>query len=171
MHNPKLDALRQKQSAVERLFGKDAAGPEPPPAEVPAPQPANEDDLVRKSYCILRGRFQLRPTLKVINRQGAIRLFPWSYFAGANVDHPGELVLLFEGADASSTITLRGHGLDGELLEGFEAHRVEWVKELDELVAAGAVAAAASGEGVVTGIHIKQGSVSREWSRGAGSSR
>jgi hypothetical protein len=167
MHNPKLDVL-QRQSAVERLFGKEGAAPADP---ADAGEKHEEDSaLVRKSYCILRGRIEVRPVLKVMNRQGEIRLFPWSYFAGANMNHPGELVLLFEGAESSSAITVSGRGLDRELLEGIEANRVAWIRELDELVAA-SLAAAEPAEPVVTGIHVKEGGVSREWSRGAGPSR
>jgi hypothetical protein len=85
------------------------------------------------------------------------------------MDHPGELVLLFEGA-ASYTIRISGRGLDRELLAGIEAQRVAWIRELDDLVAAG-VAQADPDEPVVTGIYIMQEIASQVWSRGAGPSR
>jgi len=164
MHNPKLDAVQRQrqQSHAERLFGKDPAPPEPP-AVVPIPEAA-EGDVVCRSYCILRGRIEAPPSLELKNRRGQIRLIPWHYFGGASLDHPGELVLFFDGPEASCQITVKGRGLDRELLEGVKTQRVSWIQELDELAAAG-VARAAPAEPVVTGIWIKGGG--REWTPGA----
>jgi hypothetical protein len=174
MHNPKLDALqRQRQTNVERLFGKEVA---PPPAAAPAPvqeavpgsNPVPEADIVRKSYCILRGRIEILPALELRNRRGQTRLIPWNYFGGASLDHPGELVLIFDGPEGSCQVTVTGRGLDRELLEGIKAQKVSWIHELDELAAAG-VARAAPAEPMVTGIWINGGN--REWSRGPAPSR
>jgi hypothetical protein len=164
MHNPKLDALhrQRQQSHAERLFGKDAALPEPAAADaVAVAEPAGEDDVVRRSYCILRGRHIALPSLELKNRRGQTRLLPWHYFGGANLDHPGELVLLFDGPEGSCQVTVSGRGLDRELLQGVKAQRVSWIGELDDLAAAG-VARADPAEPVVTGIWIKGGG--REWS-------
>ena len=171
MHNPKLDALQRQrqQTNVERLFGKDAALPEPPPpAAEPVAEAAAEGDVVRRSYCILRGRIEMLPSLELKNRRGQTRLIPWHYFGGASLDHPGELVLLFDGPEGSCQVTLSGRGLDRELLEGVKAQRVSWICELDDLAAAG-VARSDPAEPVVTGIWIKGGG--REWSRGPAPSR
>jgi hypothetical protein len=169
MQNPKLDALqRQRQTNVERLFGKDAA----PAAEVaealPVPDAATEGDVVRRSYCILRGRIEILPSLELRNRRGQTRLIPWNYFGGASLDHPGELMLLFDGPEGSCQVTVNGRGLDRELLEGVKAQKVSWIRELDDLAAAG-VARSDPAEPVVTGIWIKGGG--REWSRGTPQSR
>jgi hypothetical protein len=67
-------------------------------------------------------------------------------------------------------VTISGRGLAGELLDGLQSEKVEWIQELEELVAAG-VAKADPAEPVVTGIYIREGSVSREWSRGASPAR
>jgi hypothetical protein len=80
------------------------------------------------------------------------------------MDQPGELVLLFDGPEGSSAITVSGKGLDVELLPGIEANRVEWICELAELDAA-KVHKEDPTEPVVTGIHIAGGK--REWSRGS----
>lgn len=173
MHNnPKLNALKRQQSHAERLFGKDASVL-PPPVAVETPAEAEsavnttaDENVVRKSYIILRGRIEALPSLELKNRQGQTRLFPWHYFGGANLDHPGELVLIFDGPEGSSQVTVGGRGLDVELLEGVKAQKVSLICELDDL---GAAAAARSGEPVVTGIWIKGGG--REWSRAAGHSR
>lgn len=172
MHNPKLDALqRQRQTNVERLFGKEPmpaaearAGADTKPAE--DVKPAAEGDLVRKSYVILRGRIETLPSLELKNLREQTRLIPWHYFGGASLDHPGELVLTFDGPDGSCEITVNGRGLDVELLEGVKAQKVSLICELDELAAA---AAARAGEPVVTGIWIKGGG--REWRRGPVPSR
>ena len=84
---------RQRQlSHAERLFGKDATLPEPPEEQAPvAPpaKPAADGDVVRRSYIILRGRIEALPSLELRNNRGQIRLFPWHYFGGAGLDHPG----------------------------------------------------------------------------------
>ncbi len=158
MHNnPKLQAA-QRQSTVERLFGRDGA------AVAAAEKPDEDSPLLRKSYCILRGRIEALPCLELVNRQGETRLFPWSYFGGASMDHPGELVLIFDGPEGSSRITVSGRRLDRELLAGVKSQRVSWIRELDELAAAGAAHADAN-EPVATGIWIAGGG--REWNRGA----
>ena len=160
MLNPKPNALQRQrqQSHADRLFGKDTASPEPSPAA----EPAAEGDVVRRSYCILRGRIEAMPSLELRNRRGQTRLIPWHYFGGASLDHPGELVLTFDGPDGSCQVTLHGRGLDVELLEGVKAAKVSLICELDDLAAAVAVRA---GEPVVKGIFIKGGG--REWGRGA----
>src|SRR5215469_15351680 len=111
MHNPKLQAV-QRQSTVERLFGREGS------ATGATEKPGEESPLDRKSYCILPGRIESLPSLELINRQGESRLFPWSYFGGANLNHPGELVLIFDGPEGSSYITVSGRWLDQELLDG-----------------------------------------------------
>ena len=167
MLNPK-QAVAQK-GMVERLFGGEPPAPvvRPTPedatAVTPAVNDAGEPALERRSYCILRGRIELPADLELTNRQGQRRLFPWSYYSGADLDHPGEVVLLFDGPEGSSRITISGKGLDGELLAGIKAHRVTWIRELDQLAAA-AVAKQDPTEPVVTGIFIAGGN--REWSRG-----
>jgi len=50
------------------------------------------------------------------------------------------------------------------LLDALQRERVEWIRELDDLVAA-AVSRDEPNQAVVNGIHIAEGSVSREWSR------
>jgi hypothetical protein len=172
MHNPKLDALQRQrhQSHAERLFGKAAATPEIVPDAEPdveseaesVSKPA-EGEVERKSYCILRGRIEMLPSLELRNRQGQTRLIPWHYFGGASLDHPGELVLFFDGPEGSCQITLTGLGLDRELLEGVKAQKVSWIQELDDLTAA-SVARKDPAAPVVTGIWIKGGG--REWTRG-----
>jgi hypothetical protein len=169
MLNPKLDALqRQRQNHVDRLFSKDAAPPETVPEAGPVPEAAPEGDIERRSYLILRGRIEALPALELKNRRGQTRLLPWTYFGGASLDHPGELVLYFDGPEGSCQVTLNGRGLDRDLLAGVKAQRVSWIQELDDLAAAG-VARSDPAEPVVTGIWIKGGG--REWSRGAGPSR
>jgi hypothetical protein len=164
MHNPKRDALqRQRQpSHAEWLFGKDAPLPEPSPDASPVAEPAAEGDVVRRCYCILRGRMEMVPSLELKNRKGQIRLMPWSYFGGASLDHPGELVLLFDGPEGSCEVTIKGRSLDRELLAGVKAQRVSWICELDDLAAAG-VARSDPSEPVVMGIRIKGGGL--EWNR------
>jgi hypothetical protein len=174
MHNnPKLNALRQQQSHAERLFGKDASLPPPPAVAAEtragaesAATTSTDGDVVRKSYIILRGRIEVLPSLELRNSRGQTRLFPWHYFGGASLDHPGELVLIFDGPEGSSQVTLHGGGLDGELLEGIKAQKVSLICEQDELAAAAALRA---GEPVVKGIWIKGGG--REWTHGGGPSR
>jgi hypothetical protein len=168
MHNPKLAAL-QKQSAVERLFGREAAAPVAPSPAAEVEPPREDHDLVRKSYRILRGRLEPLAKLRLINRQGEAALVDYSSITWVNLRPSGELVLRISDGEAY-TITISGRGLAGELLDAFQRERVEWVQELDELVAAGVVRAD-EGEPVVTGIFIQEGAVSREWSRGAGPSR
>ncbi len=170
MLNPKPNALQRQrqQTNAERLFGNDAAPPEPSPVAAPVVEPAREGDILRRSYCILRGRMEMVPSLELRNRKGQTRLIPWHYFGGAGLDHPGELVLLFDGPDGSCQVTLTGRGLDRELLEGVKAQKVSWICELDEVAAAG-VARSEPAEPVVTGISIKGGG--REWNRAAGPSR
>ena len=174
MFNPKRDALQRQrqQSHADRLFGKDAAPPELPPPPEPVVEPvvelAGEGDVVRRCYCILRGRMEMLPSLEVRNRKGQARLIPWSYFGGASLDHPGELVLLFDGPEGSCEVTIKGRSLDRELLGGVKAQSVSWIGELDDLAAA-AVARSDPAEPVVTGIWIKGGG--REWSRAAAPSR
>jgi len=175
MHNPKLDALQRQrqQSHAERLFSKDMMPPPPPAAQTrdgaeDAGNASAASDVVRKSYIILRGRIEVLPSLELKNRRGQTRLIPWHYFGGASLDHPGELVLTFDGPEGSCQVTLSGRGLDRELLEGVKAQKVSLICELDELALAGAVRSDPA-EPVVTGIWIKGGG--REWSRAAGSSR
>jgi hypothetical protein len=158
---------------VEKLFDTSPPAARPaPPVRVPPTTTAQEEPekaqqpetpLVRKSYCILRGRLETLPCLELANRQGETRLFPWSYFGGANLDHPGELVLLFDGPEGSTRITVSGRRLELELLGGVKSQRVSYIHELDDLAAA-AVTHADPNEPVVTGIWIKGGG--REWSRG-----
>jgi hypothetical protein len=159
---PRLVKGGERQSALSRILGKE------PAAAVDNAGIEGQDvpPLERRSYRILRGRIEILPTLTVMNRQGQIRLFVWSGFAGADMDQPGELALLFDGAEGLSKVTVRGSGLERELLEGVKACRVESIQELDELAAAAALKADPA-EGVVTGIWIAGGG--REWSRrGAG---
>lgn len=167
MYNPKLDALeRQRQpSHAERLLGKDAgtASSPPPLASAGGEVAGGEADVVRKSYVILRGRIEALPSLELRNRRGQTRLVPWLAFGGASLDHPGELVLFFDGPEGSCQITLGGRGLDQELLEGVKAQKVSLIQELDELTAA-AVARVDPAEPVVAGIWIQGGR--REWDRG-----
>ena len=169
----------QTQGAADALFGKDAAKPwtertgaeegvtPPPPASDAtgaAEKEHEEEPLERKSYRILRGRIISLPSLRLTNRQGQIRVFPWSYFGGASMDHPGELQLVFDGPDGSSTITVCGKALDVELLPWIERNRVEWIQELDDLAAAG-VEQKDPNAPVVTGLVIRGGA--REWTRSA----
>lgn len=170
MLNPKHHALQRQrqQSHADRLFGKDAVPPEPSPPAEPVVEPAAEGDVVRRSYCILRGRIEAMPSLELKNRRGQTRLIPWHYFGGASLDHPGELMLLFDGPEGSCQVTLTGRGLDRELLGGIKAQKVSWICELDELAAAG-VARSDPAEPVVTGIRIEGGG--REWHRASGPSR
>src|SRR6516162_6863252 len=100
MHNPKLDAEQRHQRAqshAERLFGTEPLPVAETPEEAVATGPAAEGDIDRKSYCILRGRIEALPSLELRNRRGQTRLIPWPYFGGAGLDHPGELVLFFDG--------------------------------------------------------------------------
>jgi hypothetical protein len=180
MHsNPKLGALQRQQSHAERLFGKDAAlTAAVPVAVVPVAvetragaddslvKETTDGDVVRRSYIILRGRIEALPSLELKNRQGQTRLIPWHYFGGASLDHPGELVLTFDGPEGSCQVTLHGRGLDAELMGGVKAQKVSLICELDELAAA---AAARAGEPLVSGIWIKGGG--REWRRTAEHSR
>src|SRR5579884_1884989 len=174
MHNPKLDALQRQrqQSHAERLFGKEAAALAPVPVSAPAPVPdpmsgsasgeeAVKGDLVRRSYIILRGRIEVLPSLELKNRQGQTRLIPWHYFGGASLDHPGELVLLFDGPEGSCQVTVSGRGLDGELLDGIKAQKVSLIQELDDITAAD-VTQKNPAEPVVRGIRSKGGG--RDWS-------
>jgi hypothetical protein len=176
MLNHKLKAS-QASGAAELLFGKDAGKPwaertaaedgHPPPPPPPAVA-AKDDDvpaLERASYRILRGRIEHLRSITFVNRQGQRRVFPWSYFAGANMDQPGELVLLFDGPEGSSSITVSGGGLDEELLPGIEACRVEWIHEVGDALSVAGVVAKRPTEPVVTGIWIV--GAGREWSRGA----
>jgi|GEM_PF-6236562 len=154
MLNPKLRAA-QKQSAVQRYLGEGEA-PAAPPAE------ADQEGLLeRKSYCILRGRLELLPSLRLVNRQGRVRSFDYSSLTGVNLDSPEALLIHFEGRDLF-TLTITGKSLDRELLEALEWKRVLWIRELDDLIAAG-VQKTEPDEPVVTGIRITKGSVSREW--------
>jgi hypothetical protein len=174
--NPKFDALQRQrqQSHADRLFGKDpmpaAAMPAPAPAleSGSAGEPAAEGDVICKSYIILRGRIEALPSLELKNRQGQTRLIPWHYFGGASLDHPGELLLFFDGPEGSCQITLKGRGLDQELLPGIKAQKVSLICELDDLTAAG-VARSDPAQPVVTGIWIK--GAGREWNRTSGHSR
>ncbi len=75
-------------------------------------------------------------------------------------------MIIFDGPEGSSRITLLGHGLDVELLEGIKAQKVSVICELADLDAAAALRV---GEPAVTGIGIKGGG--REWSRAAGPAR
>lgn len=170
MHNPKLDALQRQrqQSHAERLFGKEPMPVVEAREEAVATKPPAESDIVRKSYCILRGRIEMLPSLELKNRRGQTRLIPWHYFGGASLDHPGELMLIFDGPEGSCQVTINGRGLDRELLEGIKVQKVSWICELDDLAAASVVQSNPA-EPVVTGIWIKGGG--REWSRAAGSSR
>lgn len=159
-HNPKLAAV-QRQSTVDRLFGQEV-----PAVAAFAEAVAEEADLLRKSYCILRGRMEPPCKLRLLNRQGEAALVDYSALTWINLRPSGELVLRISDGEPY-TVTISGRGLGGELLDGLQRERVEWIRELDELVAAG-VAQADAAEPVVIGIHIKEGSVSREWSRHAG---
>ena len=109
-------------ASAEVLFGKDAAGrgrrrqrtgrrartPPPPPPPAKTEEREELEPLERQSYRILRGRILSLPSLRLTNRQGQSRVFPWSYFGGASMDHPGELQLIFDGPEGSSTITVSG---------------------------------------------------------------
>jgi len=157
MLNPKLRAV-QKQSAVQRYLGEG----EPPAAPPVEADKADLDGLLeRKSYCILRGRLELLPSLRLVNRQGRVRSFDYSSLTGVNLDTPEELHIHFEGRELF-TLTIAGKSLDRELLEALEWKRVLWIRELDDLVAAG-VRKTEPNEPVVTGIRITKGSVTREW--------
>jgi hypothetical protein len=170
MHtNPKLDAS-QRQRAAEELFSPEVPARTWTPRAVPGgpeePEPEDTTPLERKSYCILRGRIELLPTLELRNRRGQKRLFDWDGVTGANLDDPGQLVLHVQRGGEPYTITVSGRGLDVELVDGICDKRVEWIAELDELAAA-AVVKADPTEPVVTGIYIAKGSVSSEWGPGA----
>jgi hypothetical protein len=93
MHNPKLAAM-QRQTAVERLFGKEAPVPAVPeePAEA-AEKQAEDNELLRKSYCILRGRVEPLSKLRLISRQGEAALVDYSSITWVNLRPSGELVL------------------------------------------------------------------------------
>jgi hypothetical protein len=168
MHNPKLAAM-QKQSAVERLFGSEVSAAAATPLADVVEQYRENDELVRKSYRILRGRLEPLAKLRLISRQGEAALIDYGSITWVNLRPSGDLVLRISDGEAY-TVTISGRGLAGELLDGLQRERVEWVRELDELVAAGVVRTDST-EPVVTGIYIKEGAVSREWSRGAGPSR
>jgi hypothetical protein len=144
----------QRQSAVQRYLSAATV------AEGDA-EAIDEGLLERKSYCILRGRREMLTTLRLINLQGRVRSFDYSGFTGVNLDSPDALVLHYESRELF-TVTIRGRLLDGELLEGLEWKRVLWIRELDELVAAG-VRKHEAQEPLVTAIRIAKGSVSREW--------
>lgn len=166
MHNPKLDALRRESASnVERLFG--VPGPAVaralPAPELLAAQADEESPLVRKSYCILRGWRQSLSRLRLISRQGEIALVDYGSITWVNFRQSGDLVLRVNDGEPY-TVTLRGQGLGGELLDGLQRERVEWIRELDALVAAG-ISRDDPEQPVVTGIHIAEGSVSRAWSR------
>src|SRR5579884_3214278 len=168
MHNPKLDALQRQrqQSHAERLFSKDMMPPPPPAAQTrdgaeDAGNASAASDVVRKSYIILRGRIEVLPSLELKNRRGQTRLIPWHYFGGASLDHPGELVLLFDGPEGSCQVTVSGRGLAGELLDGIKAQKVSLIQELDDITAAD-VTRKNPAEPVVRGIRIKGGG--RDWS-------
>jgi hypothetical protein len=154
MLNPKLTAVR-KQSAVQRYLGKEQE------AAAPGPETAPQPPLERQCYCILRGRFETLPSLRLVNRQGRVRSFDYSGITGANMDSPTELVVHYEGRECY-TLTISGLDLDKELLDGFDDKRVLWVRELDELVAA-AARKDDPDEAVVTAIRIVKGMASREW--------
>lgn len=158
--SPKL--VIPRPSTVERLLGREPAAEAPERTEAGAASVAEGDgELARRSYVILRGRIESLPSLALVNRRGQTRLIPWQYFAGASCDHPGELVLLFDGPEGTCRVTLSGRGLDGELLEGIKAQKVSLIRELDELAAA---AAGQAGEPAVTGVWLKGGG--REWNPG-----
>jgi hypothetical protein len=153
MSNPKLTAVH-KQSALQRYLGE----------VEPSPLPAGGEEmeaLERKSYCILRGRQQLQPSLRLVNRQGRVRSFDYSSVTGINMDHSDELVLHYEGRECYS-LTIKGRDLDKELVQALDDKRVLWIKELDDLVAA-AVRRDDANEPVVTSIRITKGNASREW--------
>jgi hypothetical protein len=180
MPNPKFDALhrQRQQSHAERLFSKEPLPPAPQQvaevaetragAEESFVHTSTDDTLKRRSYIILRGRIEPLPSLELKNRRGQTRLLPWNYFGGANLDHPGELVLFFDGPEGSCQVTVNGRGLDVELLDGIKAQKVSLIQELDDLAVA-AVAREDPDEPVVTGVWIKGGG--REWSRPAGHGR
>lgn len=117
--------------------------------------------LERKSYCILRGRFEQLPSLELRNRRSQVRALDYSGITGVNMDGPDKLVVHYEGRECY-TITIEGAGLDQELLEGLESKRVLWVQELDELEEAKA-RKDNQDEPVVREIGIAKGMVSREW--------
>src|SRR5206468_1780217 len=119
----------------------------------------------RAAYRILRGRMEPLSKLRLISRQGEKMLVDYGCITWVHARSPGELVLRVIDGDPY-TITISGKDLDGELLDGLQDEKVEWICELDELSAA-AAARADPAAGVVSGIWIKEGSVSREWSRGS----
>jgi hypothetical protein len=168
MHHPKLAGL-QKQTAVERLFGKEVPAQAVPVEPAAAATTAAESELLRKSYRILRGRLEPLSKLRLVNRQGEAALVDYSSITWVNLRPSGDLVLRVSDGEPY-TVTISGRGLGGELFDGLQDEKVEWVQELEPLVAAG-VAKADPAEPVVTGIYIREGSVSREWSRGAGPAR
>ena len=153
MLNPKLTAVH-KQSAVQRYLGEEESSPLPAGGE-------ELEALERKSYRILRGRHQLLPSLRLVNRQGRVRSFDYSSVTGANMDRSDELVLHYEGRECYSLI-IKGRDLDKELVQALDDKRVLWIKELDDLVAA-AVRKEEPNEPVVTSIRISKGGASREW--------
>ena len=109
MHNPKLTAV-QKQSAVQRYLGGDTAEAMPDTAV------QIEEELKRISYCILRGRHQMLPALRLISQKGQVRSFDYSSLTGVNLNKPDELILHFEGRECYSLI-ISGLELNKELLE------------------------------------------------------
>jgi hypothetical protein len=168
MRNPKLASM-QRQTAVERLFGKEVPAPVVPEEPAAAEKQSQDSELVRKSYCILRGRIEPLSKLRLVNRQGEAALVDYSSITWVNLRPSGDLVLRVSDGEPY-TVTISGRGLGGELFDGLQDEKVEWVQELEPLVAAG-VTNADPAEPVVTGIYIREGSVSREWSRGAGPAR
>ena len=164
MHNPKLTAVR-RQSAVQRLLGRDAEPEaleqENPEGDKAATEAAKAPPLKRSCYLILRGRFEMLPSLKLYNRQGRLRSFDYASITGVNMDGPHKLVLHYEGRDCY-TITLEGLDLDKELEDGIDDKLAVWIQEVDELTAA-KIRKDDPEEGVVTGIRIEKGITSREW--------
>jgi hypothetical protein len=166
MHNPKLAAVH-KQSAVERLFSKEAAEAVPlrDPAEALSGGKGEEEEdnpLERKCYLILRGWRRPLAKLRLISRQGEAVLVDYGSITWVNLRPNGNLELRVNDGEPY-TVTLSGRRLSGELLDGLQREHVEWICELEELAAAKA-AKDEPEAGVVTGIFIKEGSVSREWS-------
>jgi hypothetical protein len=175
MFNPKRVTIETPSNA-EALFGPEAerswavrteraAQPAAMPEVAPSGQEAQQQPLERKSYRILRGRIEPLSKLRLVSRQGEMALIDYGCITWVNVRSPGELVLRVNDGEPY-TVTISGRGLAGELLDGLQDEKVEWIGELNELEAAQAARTASEGEGVVTGIWIKEGSVSREWSRG-----
>jgi hypothetical protein len=168
--NPLKNAARwvkegERPSTLDRILNRDKK--ESGQAEGGQGDEAEKDlePAKRRSYCILRGRMEMLPTITFINQEGQERGFAWAHYAGVDRTEDGKVVLLFDGANGVTRITVSGSRLEEELLPGVKANRVESIEELDELTIA-KVHKDDPAEPVVRRIAISGGG--REWSRGGG---